>query len=626
MFRTVPARWFEELIAKPMLARAVEVLAETGEVEFEFEKTDDPALEFPGLRDQLVPYHDIVRRYRDFLPRPVAPHAVATERLETAIERNLERLERWRASVAPLVEDIETLGREHWQLTELIAFLSLVDEVRLDLTALHEAARMLEARLFVLPAGTATPGVAERILHLRVEDENATFLLALGAAEACEAAERVMSGLDGRTIPIPDWVTGTIGEVMTQASQRASNLDHELGDLKDRLHSISEKGGIPGVLGELRRLDWLLERLEGVPVGDYFAHLTGWTSDEDGVRLRVALEHAGLPAVLSLRNVPPGERTPPTLLRNPAWIRPFEFFEGLMGTPAHTEAESSPLIAVIAPLLFGYMFGDVGHGIVILTIGLMLRRLWPPAAMLISGGVSSILFGLLYGSIFTFEDVIPSLWLNPLEVPLVVLFVPLLFGGALIVTGMVLNGFGHFWERRFGFWLRSEAGIMVAYLSLAGTVVAGDQYAAGIPAGITWHVLGSLYSYRDEGAAAVGSAIRDLFEYAMQLVVNTVSFVRVGAFALAHAGLGAAVFSLSASSDSLIVTVLVLLLGNALIIALEGLVVSVQTTRLLLFEFFIRFMKAGGRPFRPMTPPDYEQLISSGSSGKEEQWQHPNEA
>jgi V/A-type H+-transporting ATPase subunit I len=47
----------------------------------------------------------------------------------------------------------------------------------------------------------------------------------------------------------------------------------------------------------------------------------------------------------------------------------------------------------------------------------------------------------------------------------------------------------------------------------------------------------------------------------------------------------------------------VLVIGNAAIIALEGLVVGIQTTRLILFEFFIRFLSAQGRPFEPLTPP-----------------------
>jgi V/A-type H+/Na+-transporting ATPase subunit I len=89
----------------------------------------------------------------------------------------------------------------------------------------------------------------------------------------------------------------------------------------------------------------------------------------------------------------------------------------------------------------------------------------------------------------------------------------------------------------------------------------------------------------------------------LQIAVNTVSFVRVGAFALAHAGLSAAVIGMAAATGGGIGWLLVMILGNALVIALEGLIVSIQTTRLLLFEFFIRFLTAEGRQLRPLTGP-----------------------
>ena len=87
----------------------------------------------------------------------------------------------------------------------------------------------------------------------------------------------------------------------------------------------------------------------------------------------------------------------------------------------------------------------------------------------------------------------------------------------------------------------------------------------------------------------------------LQLGVNTVSFVRVGAFALAHAGLCVAVVGIAEAAGAAYWPVLVL--GNAAIVALEGLVVGIQTTRLILFEFFIRFLSARGRPFEPLLPP-----------------------
>ena len=101
-----------------------------------------------------------------------------------------------------------------------------------------------------------------------------------------------------------------------------------------------------------------------------------------------------------------------------------------------------------------------------------------------------------------------------------------------------------------------------------------------------------------------GEAFTELFESIFQILVNTLSFVRVGAFALAHAGLSLAVVGLAEAPASPIGKAVVLVLGNALIIVLEGLVVGIQTTRLVLFEFFIRFMRAEGRPFRPLMPPN----------------------
>jgi V/A-type H+-transporting ATPase subunit I len=120
--------------------------------------------------------------------------------------------------------------------------------------------------------------------------------------------------------------------------------------------------------------------------------------------------------------------------------------------------------------------------------------------------------------------------------------------------------------------------------------------------GALWFVAGHALVSPGRRLRAAGTAAAEFVESALQLVVNTVSFVRVGAFALAHAGLSMAVVGLSDAAASTVFTVIILLAGNVLIIALEGLVVAVQTTRLVLFEFFIRFLRAEGRPFRPLAP------------------------
>ena len=105
------------------------------------------------------------------------------------------------------------------------------------------------------------------------------------------------------------------------------------------------------------------------------------------------------------------------------------------------------------------------------------------------------------------------------------------------------------------------------------------------------------------GSAALPGALAELVERTLQILINTLSFARVGAFALAHAGLSSAIVALMNASGNRALSILVLVLGNVIVIVLEGLVVSIQTTRLVLFEFFTRFLAAEGRVFHPLPAP-----------------------
>ena len=94
-----------------------------------------------------------------------------------------------------------------------------------------------------------------------------------------------------------------------------------------------------------------------------------------------------------------------------------------------------------------------------------------------------------------------------------------------------------------------------------------------------------------------------LAQSALELMLNTLSFARIGAFALAHAALSNALLELASLIEVPALQIMALLLGHALIIVIEALVVFVQTTRLILFEFFTRFLRANGRIFRPLESP-----------------------
>jgi V/A-type H+-transporting ATPase subunit I len=287
------------------------------------------------------------------------------------------------------------------------------------------------------------------------------------------------------------------------------------------------------------------------------------------------------------------------LLANPPWARPFEVFARALGMPAGDEADPSALLALTVPLMFGYMFGDVGQGLVIAAAGFALRRRFPIARLFIAGGLAAAAFGLLFGSVFSLHLLHP-LWTAPLADPLAVLVVPLVGGAVLLSLGLLLSALQAHWRGEFARWLATDGGLLVGYLGLLGVLVwpAAGWLAAG---GALWYCTGHVWQEGRVTHAPVAAG--ELLERLMQLLINTLSFARVGAFALAHAGLSSAIVALMAAADHPVAAALVLVAGNAVVMLLEGLVVSIQTTRLVLFEFFARFLSAQGRVFRPLPPP-----------------------
>jgi len=141
------------------------------------------------------------------------------------------------------------------------------------------------------------------------------------------------------------------------------------------------------------------------------------------------------------------------------------------------------------------------------------------------------------------------------------------------------------------------------YLGVLSLLVTDGSVSVFVLAvALTWYIAGNM-SLAEGNVARILTALASLLETMIQLLMNTVSFVRVGAFALAHAGLSMAFNLIADSATSILASSLVLIVGNIIVIVLEGLVVSIQTTRLVLFEFFIRFLQANGRVFKPVSGP-----------------------
>jgi V/A-type H+-transporting ATPase subunit I len=247
------------------------------------------------------------------------------------------------------------------------------------------------------------------------------------------------------------------------------------------------------------------------------------------------------------------------------------------------------------------MFADVGQGLVVFLAGVALGYRRPLLRMLVPGGIMAMVFGVLFGSIFSREDLIPAAWIHPLSEPVTILAAAIVLGMVVLAIGLLLNAVEAHWRGDAWRWWGHEAGLTATYLGLIASPLRAEGLAVAA-VGACWYVLGAAIVAEHQRLGAIARAAGELVEQLLQLLVNTISFARVGAFALAHAGLSTAIVSV-ATATGRIGFWIVLLLGNMLVIALEGLVVSIQTTRLMLFEFFIRFLSAGGRELKPIPPP-----------------------
>ena len=452
--------------------------------------------------------------------------------------------------------------------------------------------------------------VSENVLALGYPGQNGQFFVAIGEAGDMAAFRSEMAAIRARELHVPDAYAGA-GEGDARASVAAMLARNEAarGAARIRIDRVSEALGIGEMLARVALFRWLRENRGQLQGSDWTIRITGWIDPVAIGRVEAALDATEADTVLSLAPEGAGLR-PPMVLSNPGWLKPFEFFPRLLGMPGAGEADPSLAIALIAPLMFGFMFGDVGQGAVLLAIGLWGRRQYPLLALLVPGGIMAMVFGVLFGSVFSREDILPALWLHPLHEPLTVLGVALGMGILFLLMGVVLDAVQAIWTGRLKRWLFANGGIVLAYLS----VLAAFRQPVliwGVPFGLFLTVAGARNDGGGFDAGAAAGALGEYVESLMRLLVSSVSFSRVGAFALAHAGLSAAIVGMADAAGGAVGLVI---LGNVLIIALEGLVTGIQITRLMLFEFFTRFFKASGREFHPLRFPERDFKPSNGDA------------
>jgi V/A-type H+-transporting ATPase subunit I len=347
-------------------------------------------------------------------------------------------------------------------------------------------------------------------------------------------------------------------------------------------------------------------------------YLLGWVPEEEAEAFTQAIAgQGGMYITLIEDPATISGHTPPVRLRNNALFRPFEALVKLYGLPSYGEADPTPLMALTYTALFGVMFGDLGQGAVLFIVSLLLSRRMPALRIGCYLGVSSMAFGWCYNSVFGFEGILPhGPWTFPvLERTTDTLGYTLWIGAVFITAVMLINVVNAIRQRDivkllgpnglFGLALYWEIVLLLLpFLGFTPSFLPGGILlgASALPILIIFlrvPIAKLLRRGRTEGhGQPLGEYLLESFfemiEVLLSYVTNTISFMRVGAYAISHASMMMVVLLLAGHRNWVVIAA-----GNIIVMGLEGILVGIQVLRLEFNEMFGRFYNGGGRPYMP---------------------------
>lgn len=462
-----------------------------------------------------------------------------------------------------------------------------------------------------------------------------SWVLAVTVSSYKEAARKLLDAVYFKDYPLSDIARNLIsrangGDPLPVVERRIKNHERAIARLEKAARDMlrENRSGYELLYSRLYTLQRVYDLSKGRgEINGMFA-ISGWIPADSLAEVRGTVEKEA-PSTMFIvegtRDVAQRGVRVPTLLKNNRLFRAFQEIVTMYSLPSYGEIDPSPIVAITFTLFFGFMFGDVGHGLAIFLGACYLVRRGTMSAgigsVLKIASISSIVFGVLYGSIFGIESIIPPLWLSPMHDTNRLIAIAVSIGIVMLSLGIILNMVKQFRAGDFGQLFFDGSGLagLILYWSMVVLAVA-SMTGRALPdkiSGLIWATAGLMLLamvfkdflarllFRQKGQKH--SAVMNIFEIIHSLLgflSNTASFVRLAAFALNHVGLSMAVIMLSdmvrGLPGGIVARCAVFIIGNLVIICLEGLIVFIQTLRLEYYEFFGKFYRGGGSAFKPV--------------------------
>lgn len=451
--------------------------------------------------------------------------------------------------------------------------------------------------------------------------------------ERIMAADAIMKALLFEEFELPADLSGTPEQALAELQIKLTEKKSELASLEKRESEIyGTESELLGRMYRFAKYQNEVYKLRGqcIVTADKFS-LMGYVPVSEKERFRQQIDKVPELSVVYEAPWADSKVKPPVRLKNGWFTRPFAMFVEMYGLPNYNGYNPTTFLALTYTLLFGIMFGDLGQGLLLALIGVFVHKKMGTelGAIMTRIGVSSAVFGALYGSVFGFEELldpvyeslgIPFLPLKAMENTNVIIFGAVGIGAAIIILSILVNIAVRMKQRSYEEAVFGNNGIagLVFFLGLLLIVLGiltGHSFATApmivimivLPLLLMFfrEPLGHALAHKHYEMPAIGDFIAsnffECFEFLLGYATNTLSFIRVGGFVFSHIGLMSVVMLLSEMIGGDHRSWITVIIGNLFVMCLEGLIVGIQVLRLEFYEVFSRCYDGDGKPFTPIS-------------------------
>lgn len=552
-----------------------------------------------------------------------------------AVSKQLENIE---LDVKKVSDEIQTNNKQMEQYQNTIHQLEPVADIDLDLSLVHHS-NFLYSVLGVIPLPnmerleTSLSQVPFILLPLRKDNHEAVVWLA-GSRNNQDVLERATRSAYLNPLVLPSGFQGAPVDIIQSLKKSYQAAEKKNEELVSDIQALSKKYSkeLFDMYWGLRSAKMLTDAVVRYGRLKHTFLVVGWVVTSKLQSTMRQIESVSKETIFETYPTkrPGNGRSVPSYISHPGVMQPFQMLVTTFGQPRYDELDPTAIIMVMFPFLFGVMFGDLGQGIVLALLGWLLvskkvkalKGMASLGGVILACGIVASIFGILYGSFFGFEEVIHPLWMSPVKNILIILEIAIGGGVILLSLGYILGIVNAISARDWPKLFFEHSGIpgLTLYWSLLGIGATAFMPTFPVPQ-MVFIVLGAAsfiviaFSHifinlfeghrpllEDNIFIYLIQVFFEMLEVVISYLSNTLSYVRVGAFAVAHGGLSAAIFILAEMAGVNTVGYWVaIFLGNVFIVGFEGLIVGIQTMRLSYYEFFSKFFTAGGMKYEPLS-------------------------